>query len=248
MKKEKSPDPAYKATICKIFLIITFPFFGLNLYNLTISSFEIRDCDRHFVHNESVSENCLSDENLTDAEYEYYIEHYQNYCMSYPCQWGFWYLFCSGITWIIFLPVWILGLIGTCRGRSICMLEQIATKIEDWCSCCRTKVNVIYMTWHAHCFFHILLSLQTILWLAGYSVMGGRSGYATETFKGFGHNGQYDINDTAWYVILSTSVLDLIISSSEMLFRMKLLKDRQTAMANSPDNEVTEMDEGQLLT
>ena len=56
--------------------------------------------------------------------------YFRAYCMSYPCQWGFWYLFCSGLTWIIFLPVWILGLIGTCRGRSICMLEQIASKIE----------------------------------------------------------------------------------------------------------------------
>ena len=70
MKKGNSPSPAYKATIYRILLVITFPFLGLNLYNLTISSFEIRGCDRHFVHNESGSENCPPEENRTDVEYE----------------------------------------------------------------------------------------------------------------------------------------------------------------------------------
>jgi len=249
MTEQNLPDPAYKAKICKIFLVIAVPFFGLNLYNLTVSSFEIRGCDRSFVLNETLSENCYPDENITDVENDWQMENGAEiwaYCTSYPCQWGFWYLFISGLSWSIFLPFWILVLIGNCRGRSICMLDQIATKIEEWCRCCKT--SVISLIWHGHCFYHIIVSIQTILWIAGYSVMGGKSGHTSELFKGYGYNGQYDINDTAWNVVLGTSALDFVISSSEMLFRVKLLRDKRAAMESSKNNVDTETDEGQMMT
>lgn len=225
----------------QILIFIMFAFYIYNWYRLVIGiKFEL-GCSQtaKFVRvvNFTTPEHNETNINLAVKEgSESNNSDTNNTLVEYPCEFGFDYMTVGATIWMIYLPFYIVTLLGNCWRQCCCCLCDplvcFATICDFFkrCLCECGKFSCIDLVWYTMCTFQVIWGFCGLYWLVDISYLKSDR---------FNFKTYVDPNGELLKNVLASVILDIILAGSELFHKaLRIWHQRLNNQAHQEEYEL----------